>query len=224
MIDKYGRIGIAGRSQSGKSSFLDRMLRPHKRVVLFDTNDERAPVAKKEGFKRVSSIMELQERIDRKYAKGFKLWYLPEDEPDDIQALHNLSLALWNIQSEEGSARGSQNRPDIVFAVDEMADCFPNHHMKKDQDHFSLMCRRGRHKGIHLIGATQRFAEVSTKFRGQLNKRFLFNLTEPADLDVVRKLGGEHGKQLVQEVLNLPALHYIKMENNTFTDGKVTFD
>lgn len=224
MIDKYARIGIAGRSQSGKSSFMDMMLREFPRAVLFDTNDERAPVAKKEGFRRVTSIMELQERIDKKYAKGFKLWYLPEDEPDDIQALHNLSLALWNIQTEEGNARGSENRPDIVLAVDEMADCFPNHHMKKDQDHFSLMCRKGRHKGIHLIGATQRFAEVSTKFRGQLSKRFFFNLTEPADLKVIRELGGEHGKLLAQAVQELKPLHYIRMENNTFTDGRVIFD
>lgn len=223
MSHNYERTGIAGRSQSGKSSLMDIMLREFPRSVLFDTNDERAEVARKEGFTCVTSIMELQRKIDAGYVDGFKLWYLPEDEPDDIKALHNLSLLLWNIQTQEGEKYGKDKRPDIVLAVDEMADCFPNYSMKKDQNHFELMCRKGRHKGIHLIGATQRFAEVSTKFRGQLSKRYFFNLTEPADLKVIKEIGGSQGNQLSLAVQELQTLEYIRMENSTYTNGKIVF-
>jgi len=217
----YQRIGIFGRSQSGKSTLLDQIMRKHKRAVLFDAIDERATVAAREGYTEVTDINELQERIDRDYASGFRFWFHPAYDADLVQSLSDLSTLLLDIQTQYADLHGTANRPSIALAVDEMADCFPNHILRKGQDAFSNMCRMGRHKGIHLIGASQRPAEVSTKFRGQLEKRFIFSLTEPRDLEVVEKMGGVNGKEFSETVRLLRRLEYIRLENGELTFGDI---
>lgn len=219
----YQRIGIFGRSKSGKSTLMDRMLRGHKRVILFDAIDERAATARKEGFTEVTCLNELQDRVNDTYSTGFRYWFHPSYDCDLIGALSDLSLFMLDIQTQYAERNGTSSRPGLMLAVDEMADCFPNYSMKKGQGQFENMCRMGRHKGIHLIGATQRPAEVSTKFRGQLEKRFLFNLTEPADLRAVTDMGGAQGKELAEAVRLLKPLDYIRMEGGEYSSGKLSF-
>ncbi len=221
MID-FQRIGIFGRSKSGKSTLMDRLVRNRKRLIVFDEIDERAHTAANEGLVRINCLNELQDRVDRDYATGFRFWFQPRHS-DLVQALSDLSTYLIDIQTQFGDRYGIERRPSITLTPDEMADCYPNQIMKKGQDGFSRMCRMGRHKGIHLIGATQRPAEVSTKFRGQLEKRFFFSLQETVDLEAVAKMGGAHGSELAEKVRLLPKLDYIRMENGRFTPGRITF-
>ena len=222
-MSEYQRIGIFGRSQSGKSSLMDRILRGHRRVVLFDAIDERAPTARAEGFSEITTISELQDRIDRDYASGFRLWFHPSYEADLVLSLSDVSRMLLDCQTQQAERGGTDKRPSIALAVDEMADCFPNQTLTREKDHFSIMCRSGRHKGIHLIGASQRPAEVSTKFRGQLSKRFIFNLTEPRDLQAVNEMGGADGKALAEAVRLQQSLEYIRLENGRYATGRINF-
>ncbi len=218
------RIGLFGKSKSGKSTMMNRLMRKHRRVILFDAIEERTESAKEEGFTRVTCINELQLLVNQNYEAGFRYWFMPHYEQDLIQALSDLSTFMLDIQTQYADEYGTENRPTLLLAVDEMADCFPNHIMKKGQDTFSVMCRSGRHKGIHLIGATQRPAEVSTKFRGQLEKRFFFSLQEGADLDAIEKIGGaKDGRKLSGAVRSLKPLEYIRMENGHYKSGKLTF-
>jgi len=221
---EIARFGFFGRSQSGKSTILDRIMRPHKRVVLFDPLPARASNAAAEGFAKIEHISELQRAVQANYETGFRFWFKPENEEDFLQqSLSDLSYFLINHQDQYAERYGYGNIPEILFGVDEMSDCFPNQLLKKDCNGFSKMCRAGRHSLIHTLGATQRPAEVSTKFRGQLNRRYLFNLTEAADLRHVEEIGGIHGKELALAVSRLKSLEFIRMENNTFTPGKLTF-
>jgi len=222
-MTEFERIGIFGRSQSGKSSLMDRILRGHRRVILFDAIDERARNAKAEGFSEVTTISDLQDRIDRDYGSGFRLWFHPSYEADLVQSLSDVSRMLLDCQTQQANREGIDKRPSLVLAVDEMADCFPNHTLTREKDAFSIMSRSGRHKGIHLIGASQRPAEVSTKFRGQLSKRFIFNLTEPRDLQAVAEMGGADGKALAEVVRLQKPLEYIRLENGEYGAGKVIF-
>ncbi len=222
MID-CARYGLFGKSKSGKSTMMNRLIRNHKRVILFDAIDERSADARKEGLTEVTCIDELQDLVNDNYETGFRYWYHPHYEVDLVQALSDLSLFMLDIQTQFADQYGTKGRPSLMLAVDEMADCFPNHTMKKGQDSFSSMCRMGRHKGIHLIGATQRPAEVSTKFRGQLEKRFIFSLQEGVDLEAIERMGGTDGKQLAEAVRLLKPLEYIRMENGIYTKGMLRF-
>jgi DNA helicase HerA-like ATPase len=221
---RFSRIGLFGRSQSGKSTLMDRALRGHKRVVLYDALPARAKTAQAEGFIKIESISDLMEAVRETYRHGFRFWFKPEDDEDYlVLSLSDLSKFLIDHQNQHGERYGWDKVPDMTLAVDEMADCFPNHTLPKHMNGFSKMCRAGRHSSIHLVGATQRPAEVSTKFRGQLEKRFLFNLTEPRDLKAIEEMGGSDGKRLAEAVRRLPVLEYIRMEGGTYTKGKLTF-
>lgn len=218
------RIGIVGGSGTGKTTVQNQIMRPHRRVVLFDAEDERAKTAFKEGFTEINSFDELQDKVDANYAAGFRYWFKQEDHIDQIQALSDLSLYLMDIQAQAGKLYGTDKRPKILLSVDEMAESAPNHALKKDQQEFFNLCRRGRKKGIDLIGATQRPAEVSTSFRGQLKKVFFFNFTAANDLKAVRDWGGdEDGAWLANEVRKLKTLEYIKMHETRFYRGKASF-
>lgn len=223
-MNRYGRIGIFGRSQSGKSTIMDRMLRPHKRVILFDALPARAKTTSDEGYQKIEHIGELREAVKANYGTGFRYWFKPENDEDYlILSLSDLSRFMIDFQDQMAERYGLENIPEMMLGVDEMADCYPNHTLNKKLNGFSKMCRSGRHSKIHLIGASQRPAEVSTKFRGQLDRRFLFSLTEPADLRAVEDMGGRDGKKLAEDVLRLQALEYIRMENGGYMRGKLTF-
>jgi DNA helicase HerA-like ATPase len=218
------KMAIVGRSGYGKSSMMNRVMRKHKRVILFDHVDERDTEAKREGFTEVRDFNQLQDLVDRHYKTGFRYWFHPDFRDNLIKHLHNLSDFMLDIQADYGRTYGVQNRPSLMLAVDEMKNSFPNHALKKDEDMFSYMCSEGRHKGIHLIGATQRPAEVSTKFRGQMEKIIMFNLNLGNDLDAIEAWGGKKdGKQLREAVRLLERLEYIRMENGAYTRGKLTF-
>ncbi len=223
MSEDYQRIGLFGRSKSGKSTMMDRILRGKRRAILFDHLDERAENAQREGYTEIRSMDELQDRVDRDYATGFRFWFHPHYKDNLPVHLSNLSDYLLDIQTQEAELRGKENRPGIWFAVDELKRSAPNQIMKKGEDNFSLMCSEGRHKGIHLVGATQRIAEVTTKFRGQLEKRYFFSQGESADLETIKLIGGLDGKQLAEEVRKLKPLEYVRMENAQYSRGKLVF-
>ena len=221
---KFGRIGLFGRSQSGKSTMMDRILRHHRRVILYDALPARAANAAQEGYTQITSVSDLIAAVQANYWDGFRYWFKPDDDEDFlVLALSDISKFLVDHQNQNAERYGLANIPELTLAVDEMADCFPNHNLPKKLNGFSRMCRSGRHSRIHLVGATQRPAEVSTKFRGQLEKRFLFNLTDPPDLRAVAEMGAARGRELADAVSLLKTLEYIRMENGAYTRGKLTF-
>lgn len=221
---KFSRIGLFGRSQSGKSTIMDRILRGHRRCILFDALPTRAPSAAAQGYTHVTHINDLIAGIQANYWNGFRYWFQPEDEEDHmVLSLSDVSKFLIDYQNQMIKQYGADGTPEVTLAVDEMADCFPNYSLPKKLNGFSRMCRSGRHSRIHLVGATQRPVNVSTNFRGQLEKRFLFNLPEPADLRIVAEMGGFRGRQLAEAVSRLLPLEYIRMENGQYTKGKLTF-
>ena len=223
MKQKFEKVGIFGRSQSGKSTLMDRLLRPMQRLILFDSEvDSREVSAKREGLVHIADIDTLQSYIADNYHIGFRIWFEPTS--DYVQSLSDLSDVMIDFQKQYKEQYGRENRPALTLAVDEMADCYPNHTLSKSQSGFDTMCRRGRHNGIHLYGASQRLQEVSTKFRGQLDKRFIFSLQEARDLGVIREMFGADGREIAELVRKLPQLEYIKYHNNIYTMGKITFD
>lgn len=207
------RIGIYGASGSGKSTLLNMLLRPVRHLVLFDYMPTRREHCGPENLTEITSLVELRDRIADGYGLGFRLWYRPPIE-GQIEALHKLSLLLWSIQSrryDEGKPI-----PPITFAVDEMSDPFPVTSLPNNLRGFYRMCKAGRHYRFNVVGATQRPAEVSTTFRGNLDTRFYLRLNEPADLDAVDKTAG---REIRDMVAGMPNYHFIRQSEGQFTTG-----
>lgn len=223
-MGKFEKIALYGESESGKSTMMNRILRPHKRVIVFDPLRSRVNTAGAERLQKIEDINELRDAVRKNYRIGFRYWFKPENDEDFlILSLSDLSKFMTDFQDQHADKYGEKNTADMFLGVDEMADCYPNYSLPKKLNGFSRMCRSGRHSNVHLVGATQRPAEVSTKFRGQIRKRVFFRLSETVDYNAVRAMVGEGNEQVAEDVRNLQQLEYIRMENGGFTRGRLTF-
>jgi energy-coupling factor transporter ATP-binding protein EcfA2 len=222
MGDKYmsngERLGIFGRSGSGKSSLMNEILLSQNRVILFDFLNTRRPFAKKNGFKECTTLKDMKHAFIKGYGKGFRIWYRPPIK-NQVKALHELSDWLFSVSSMRSDL--GFDLPMITLAVDEMSNCYPVTRLPDNLQGFTHLCKAGRHFNINIVGATQRPAQVSTEFRGQLDRIALLSLNVPADFEAVRKLGGPEAEKMVRE---MPKYNYVLLDNGQLTHGQTRKD
>jgi DNA helicase HerA-like ATPase len=170
-----GRIGVWGRSGSGKSSYVKALIRDRPRVVIFDPLDEYA--AELRGFKRCASVEDVRRGMVAAWS-GFRLAYVPPAgrEADRLSALCEL------LRYAQEPYRAGKSRAGLTLVVEEMNASFPVHGGAERAPGFAELCSRGRHYGIELIGVAQRIAEVSTRFRGNATQTVVFPQSGPRDL------------------------------------------
>ncbi|WP_339861295.1 hypothetical protein [Paremcibacter congregatus] len=218
MTDGYV-VSIMGQRGTGKSTLMNQIIRLLPRVILFDYLDTRADDARKMGFHHSSSLQEVKNMTESKYAEGFKIWYQPPPTPAKQQeALSRLSHILWDIQLKQRKATGDQ--AFLTFAIDELSIPFPVTKLPTDLDGFNLVLTGGRHYGFNVVGASQRPAHVSTEFRSAAEVKYFLQLSEPRDLDVV---GQTIGKPEIDVVKNLQKLEWRRSRNGHLTSGKTLF-
>lgn len=205
-----GRVAVVGASGSGKSSYVKRLLKKERRVVIFDPMDEYSA----EGAKRCTSIAQLQAEMRKSFNK-FRLAYVPPSG-NEAQALNRLShLCLKAQEPFKGQKTGSQ----LTMVIEEMNTCFPVHGGDAKAKAFAEICSRGRHSFIHVIGVTQRFAEVSTRFRGNLTECVVFRQQGPNDTTAAMNATGASKGQ----VMGLKNLHYLHAQQGEITEGEIIF-
>lgn len=168
-----GRVAVIGASGSGKSSYVKQLLKAHRRVVIFDPMDE----YKREGAARVRSVEEARQIMRDSFGR-FALAYVPP-AGGEARALNRLSHLCIAAQAPW---KGKPKGPELCMVVEEMNSSFPVHGAEGKAPAFAEICSRGRHSHIHVIGVTQRFAEVSTRFRGNLTECVVFRQQGPNDI------------------------------------------
>lgn len=205
-----GRIGVWGRSGSGKSSYAKRLLKGRGRVVIFDPLDEYG----REGFKTVRSVDAVRMAM-RKNWSGFRVAYVPPagGEARALSALCRLLFAAQAPYRQSGRGQG------ITLVVEEMNMSFPVAGGDKICPGFAEVCSRGRHYGIEVIGLSQRIAEVSTRFRGNCTETVCFAQKGPRDL----KAASDELGVAVTRVQALENLSYLHEQAGSVTEGKITF-
>lgn len=205
-----GRVAVVGASGSGKSSYVKRLIKKAPRVVIFDPMDEYGA----EGAKRCTSIAQVQAAMRDSFNK-FRLAYVPPSG-NEAQALNRLShLCLKAQEPFKGQKKGNQ----LTMVIEEMNTCFPVHGGEAKAPAFAEICSRGRHSYIHVLGVSQRFAEVSTRFRGNLTECVVFRQQGPNDTTAaINATGASKG-----QVTALRNLQYLQSIQGEITNGEIKF-
>ncbi|WGT50157.1 hypothetical protein [Thioclava nitratireducens] len=207
-----GRIGVWGRSGSGKSSYAKARLKSARRVVVFDPLGEYGA----EGFKVVDHQRDGLDAVRLKMIedwRGFRIAYQPPSgrEVAALSALSRLLIAAQAPYKDTGRGAG------LTLVVEEMNLSFPVAGGAQKCAGFAEICSRGRHYGIEVIGISQRIAEVATRFRGNCTETVVFPQKGKRDLDAAAAELGVHPDQ-VRELKNL---HYLHEQAGEVTSGAV---
>lgn len=204
-----GRTGVWGASGSGKSAYVKQVIKPLKRVVVFDPMDEYATL----GFDLVSTVPEVQQIMRQKW-RDFRIAIVPYPgfEPRTLNLLSSLLLRAQDPYRRTGHG------DNLTLVVEEMNLGFPLGGAGKAK-RFAEICSRGRHYGIEVYGLSQRIAEVDTRFRGNCLTTIALRQQGKNDVQAAADALGVD-KARVQALKNL---EYLRSEGGEVTEGKVTF-
>lgn len=206
-----GRIGVWGRSGSGKSSYVKKRIKRGRRIVIFDPLDEYG----REGFRSIGPSVDQVRGAMRRNWRGFRIAYVPP-VGKEVQALSILSNLLLAAQ---GNFKNGTSSAGITLVVEEMNTCFPVAGGAEKCRGFAEICSRGRHYGIEVLGVSQRIAEVATRFRGNCTETVVFPQKGPRD---TKAAAAELGVNPAR-VTALTNLHYLHEKGGVVTSGAVTF-
>mgnify|MGYP006428421097 CR=1 FL=1 len=175
--DAY-RAGLWGGTGSGKSTQLREMLEGDKRHIVLDPMGD---WQYKRGYRNYTTYKGLLHGIRRHWDGDMRLVMTVDEERQDLRRLlQDIARDLMKIQ---GPYQTGHDKRQITLVIDEMADFYPNINLSPDMMSFQKLCRKGRHYGINVLGASQRLAEVHTSFRGNCRENYFFRQDEAVDIE-----------------------------------------
>lgn len=211
-----GRIGVWGRSGSGKSSFVKKLIKGRKRLIIFDPLDEYGPELRIRSIahRKANDLDEVRKAMASDW-RSFRVAYVPP-AGQEAAALSALCKLLMAAQQPFKDGRSAQT---ITLVVEEMNLSFPVGGGVQKCPGFAEICSRGRHFGIEVFGVSQRIAEVNTRFRGNCTETVVLKQRGPRDVDAAAaELGIPKAK-----VTALKPLEYLHEKGGEITAGKITF-
>lgn len=212
-----GRIGVWGRSGSGKSSYVKRLIKGRKRLVIFDPLAEYSAALRigEVRHTRRDSLDDVLKAMETNW-RGFRVAYVPPAGMEE-KALSALCVTL--LEAQQPFKEGKRGALPMTLVVEEMNMSFPVAGGAQKSPGFADVCSRGRHYGIEVIGVSQRIAEVATRFRNNCTETVV--LAQKGDRDF-RAAAAELGVD-VATVAGLKNLEYLHEKNGEVTRGKITF-
>ncbi|PRZ47999.1 zonular occludens toxin domain-containing protein [Tritonibacter scottomollicae] len=212
-----GRVGVWGRSGSGKSSYVKRMLKGRSRLVVFDPLAEygealRIPTVE---HRASNSLDEVRQAMVANW-QGFRVAYVP---PAGREAAALSALCKLLMAAQKPFKDGKRGAKMMTLVVEEMNLSFPVAGGAQKCPGFADVCSRGRHFGIEIIGVSQRIAEVATRFRNNCTETVVLAQKGPRDIDAAaQELGADRAA-----VTGLANLDYIHERHGVLKRGKITF-
>ncbi|MBF0383400.1 MAG: DUF87 domain-containing protein [Magnetococcales bacterium] len=209
IIKNAERVGIFGKSGSGKSTRAKQMLHSEQRLVIFDTMGEYG----EEGVYQVHSLAQLKQYLAENW-RQFKVAYVPP-YATRVEALHKLSVMLRGLQQPYiNNVPGAQK---MTLMVEELNGCFPVSGLTANLMGFADLCGRGRHFGIGLIGISQRFAAVHNDFRANMSESYFFGQDNSAD---IRTIQGMVGQEVIDKMMSFQPHEFFKRRAGNVEYGK----
>lgn len=206
------RIVVFGSSGCGKSTIMRQLTNNADRLIVFDPLPTRAVTASEDGLKRVTNLSGLKAAFKK---KTFRIWYQPpKNKRKQIEALHELSLVLDQLQSPINDGK---HMPPVTLVVDEASQSFPVTNLPENLKGFDDVCTTGRHYRMNAVIASQYPAQVNTAARNNASGWYFFQLTDHTALEVIRKMAG---KEVSLMVSKLQPFEYVFLQNGKPTIGK----
>jgi hypothetical protein len=205
------QVFVSGGKGQGKTTLTDRLASTSRRVFCFDPNDEYAA----KGYARFTSLGELIAYLKTHWRKSFRVAFVPtfENMPDQLNRFCKLICAMQSAyyHTPDGSTPPIAK---VMLIVDEMRWSMPQH---SSVEWLEMISTRGRHYGVDVIGTTVRFAEVSTKFRGNCDLHFFSAQHDHTDLTTAAKMVG---KAHVQHLKQLQPHEYLRVFRGRVERGR----
>lgn len=167
-------VMICGKTGTGKSYHMRKMLEGRRRVIVFDTMNEYSLISW-----RSVTITDPHDLIDylRRSPAAFRIVYNPPNPYEIMRTESGRKINGFDLFCEICFCTHN-----VTIAIEELAEWTKPQHCP---DGLIKLARLGRHKGLSIFANSQRPREVSTTFRSQWNKLICFRLDEPADIDYI---------------------------------------
>ncbi len=176
---------IFGKRGSGKSYLAQKLMAGHRRYLIYDTLGEY-----KDGIV-IQNLQELKPFWHKVYRRNFRIVYQPLKPVQEFESICEL---VWECEN-------------MAFLVEEI-DCFCSSLSLGDS--FQSVIQRGRHRDISLIGVTQRPHGIARLITSQAKQMYIFNTTEPRDIEYFRQVLGEN---VVQKFADLKQYEFVKWQD-----------
>jgi len=185
-IDSAPVVGLWGMRGSGKTTRARQLVSHARRVVVFDPLAEWCTFP---GWTAATGPGEVLALLKRRWRLGWRIAMRPTvADPAQLPAeLHRLACLLWDAQ------RPYPDCPAIVLVVDELNLSYPAHRLPAGLYGIGRLVLQGRHRGVAVVGISQRPALVSLDFRGNCLGHYVHALGAPQDrAAIVQLIGAQH--------------------------------
>jgi len=162
---------IAGQTGMGKTLWLRAHLASIPRFIVYDHMAELGGIA---GARTVYTLAEALAYVQANRSGMLRLVYQEIPTPASFDFICRLALLAG----------------DLYVVVDEL-DQFAGSLRPAPSAAFLNTIHRGRHRGVAVIGASRRAAEVARTFTSQCRRFIIFRTTEPNDLKYLRSIVGD---------------------------------
>ena len=204
-------IGVFGRRGSGKSTLAKALLKGRPKVVAFDPRAEYAG----RGWTKVGDRAGVLKAMKARWSKGFKIAYVPPGG-GELEALHFLSMLCWQAQAPYDS--GNDQRK-LTLVVEEADLSIPNHALAADRRGIQRVINQGRHVGLEVIAVSQRPGLVSSTFRANCARTYVFTLPNPADVKAAAEMVGH---EAVHTLKSLEPYSFAIIQDGKLSTGRTT--
>ena len=193
MTDRSGvRGAVFGKSRSGKTYFVKtRIVKGMDRVIAFDPEEEFCDMP---GFIRIGTLQGFANHMHDCWEGNFRVAYVPGVNREE-QELSEISRLIERYQEPYKNGLGGEK---VTLLVDELNLSFPINPNPRN-DGFARLCSRGGKRGINILGITQRPAEVGTRFRGNLDRVAVFELSLANDWKAVEQYVGSDAQERLRD-------------------------
>ncbi len=178
---------IFGKRGSGKTLLAQRICQDHKRLLIYDTIGEYINGV------IIEDLPALKDFWGKVYRGNFRIIYQPVDPEGDFDTVCRL---VYECE-------------DLTFLVEELDRYSKPLTLSLP---FKEIIQRGRHRNIELVGVTQRPHGVDKLLTSQAKEMYIFNTTEPRDIDYFK---GTIGYPVVVKIAALQEFEYVKYQDGS---------
>ncbi len=181
-LERASIIAVFGASGSGKSYKVKRLIARDARLLVWDPMDEYRDA----GCDRIEG--DLRALVQAVRAKRWRIAYVP-----DFRALAEQFAYVCRIVRAAGKCR---------FVAEELNEVTRPSYAPPE---WKWLCSRGRHRGIRIIGVSQRPASVDKDFIGNATEGWAGRLPYERDWQALAPVLGREAAKLA----NLPPRQFL---------------